>query len=241
MFFLFVLASAQASWAASFPKGNVDGVNQKVDGKYYLEGWACDFGAARSNNIKVYAEGDNGRGQILIKPELPANRGNEAAVDQVCGTQGIGHRFSILLGNRVRANYGGRKIFAYSQSPNGSTLINSTRQFIVPPIRPLVGVIRWDGYSGGNITKGQEFGSFLNPIDYRWKAPWYTQLNVNSEPLFIDSSLTARQQRMDSEIELAADAGIDYWAFCYYEKYKTVDRWGGVGWSYDDYMTSQYK
>lgn len=41
------------------------------------------------------------------------------------------------------------------------------------PNRPLVGVIRWDGYSGSPvITQQQEMG-FLKPEKWHSRAPWF--------------------------------------------------------------------
>ncbi|MBM3476691.1 MAG: hypothetical protein FJX75_25750 [Armatimonadetes bacterium] len=44
-----------------------------------------------------------------------------------------------------------------------------------PSPRPLLGVIRWDMYSGNSeITQKQEFG-FLKPEEYWWRAPFFVR------------------------------------------------------------------
>lgn len=92
---------------------------------------------------------------------------------------------------------------------------------------PLVGVIRWDGYNGSPaITQKQEFG-FLKPAEYHWRAPWFVKLTGDPEkPLSFnpDYKQSEIQTVTNQEIRYAADAGIDYWAFCHFLKSK------GDGW-----------
>jgi len=89
--------------------------------------------------------------------------------------------------------------------------------------RPLVGVIRWDGYSGSpNVTQKQEMG-FLKPAKWHGRAPWFFRETTDSEhPLVFNPNYDTQtiSEITDQEIEYAAAAGIDYWAFCYYAKYK---------------------
>ncbi len=97
------------------------------------------------------------------------------------------------------------------------------------PVRtaPLVGVIRWDGYNGSPaITQKQEFG-FLKPAEHHWRAPWFVKLTGDPEKPFSFNpgfSQSEIQKVTNQEIRYAADAGIDYWAFCHYLKSK------GDGW-----------
>ncbi len=92
---------------------------------------------------------------------------------------------------------------------------------------PLVGVIRWDGYNGSPVhTQKQEFG-FLKPAEHHWRVPWFVTLTGDPEsplsfnPEFRQSEI---QKVTDQEIKYAADAGINYWAFCHFLKSK------GDGW-----------
>ncbi|MDH4444947.1 MAG: hypothetical protein QE267_07440 [Akkermansiaceae bacterium] len=104
--------------------------------------------------------------------------------------------------------------------------------------RPLVGVIRWDGYNGHPVvTKKQEMG-FLKPEKWHSRAPWFFRKTGDSaHPLEFNPSYDKSIIRKitDEEIEYAASAGVDYWAFCYYAKYK-----GGWGLrdNFEAYLTS---
>ncbi len=84
--------------------------------------------------------------------------------------------------------------------------------------RPLLGVIRWDMYTGDPFTTHkQEFG-FLKPEPYQWRAPFFVRRTGNPEaPLGFnpDNAPQVYQQAMEQEIGFAASAGIDYWAFGY--------------------------
>ena len=107
--------------------------------------------------------------------------------------------------------------------------------------RPLVGVIRWDGYSGSpHVTHKQEMG-FLKPEKWHGRAPWFFRKTGDSElPLEFNPRYDQQTIRdiTDQEINYAASAGIDYWAFCYYAKYKG-------GWqlrdNFDAYLASPLK
>ncbi len=81
-----------------------------------------------------------------------------------------------------------------------------------PP--PLVGVIRWDGQSGG-FKKGEvgaEEERVLGPAQWHSRLPfWATTPTTDSCTLSGES-----QEVMDREIAYAKEAGIDYWAFCWY-------------------------
>ncbi|MEI6871251.1 MAG: hypothetical protein WCL08_03120 [Verrucomicrobiota bacterium] len=104
--------------------------------------------------------------------------------------------------------------------------------------RPLVGVIRWDGYSGHPVlTQKQEMG-YLKPEKWHWRSPWFFRKSGNPEhPLEFNPTYDQNviRQITEKEIQYAADAHIDYWAFCYYAKYK-----GGWGLrdNYEAYLAS---
>ena len=84
--------------------------------------------------------------------------------------------------------------------------------------RPTLGVIRWDMYTGHPFTtQKQEFG-FLKPQEYHWRAPFFVRRTDNPEkPLKFNPEYRPEvyQTAMEQEIEFAAEAGIDYWAFGY--------------------------
>ena len=97
--------------------------------------------------------------------------------------------------------------------------------------RPLVGVIRWDGYNGSpRWTQQQEFG-FLKPQRWHELAPWFVRRTGDPDrPLSFNPSCEKNviQEVTNQEIRYAADAGIDYWAFCHYAAFK------GGGWQLRD-------
>ena len=106
--------------------------------------------------------------------------------------------------------------------------------------RPLLGVIRWDMYSGHPaITQKQEFG-FLKPPEFHWRCPWFVRRTGDPEaPLSFnaDYSKGAIREVTDQEIVYAAEAGIDYWAFGYYGRHK---QWG-TGDNLEAYLVSPHK
>jgi len=76
--------------------------------------------------------------------------------------------------------------------------------------RPLVGAIRWDAWTGGEIT--QQVERTLGPAKYHFRLPWFAEV-PGPDRARIDGS---PQAVMDREIGFAADAGLDYWAFLIY-------------------------
>lgn len=78
------------------------------------------------------------------------------------------------------------------------------------PPAPLVGAIRWDAWTGGEVTVQVERA--LGPKKYHWRLPWFAEV-------FGDGKVRirgGRQEVMDQEIAFAAEAGLDYWAFVLY-------------------------
>lgn len=77
---------------------------------------------------------------------------------------------------------------------------------------PTVGAIRWDAWSGGNITK--EVERTLSPKKYHYRLPWFTKV-ISNNKVRINGGL---ENIMNKEIKFAAEAGLDYWAFLLYPK-----------------------
>ena len=82
--------------------------------------------------------------------------------------------------------------------------------------RPVVGAIRWDAWTGGRITEQVE--RTLGPRKYHDRLPWFARV-LDDTTVKIDGS---RQDVMDREIDLAASAGLDYWAFLIYPRGNTM-------------------
>jgi hypothetical protein len=76
--------------------------------------------------------------------------------------------------------------------------------------RPIVGAIRWDAWTGGGITNQVEHT--LGPEKYHDRLPWFAKV-IDTETVTIDGS---SQDVINKEINFAATAGIDYWAFLLY-------------------------
>lgn len=77
---------------------------------------------------------------------------------------------------------------------------------------PSVGAIRWDAWTGGNITDAVE--RTLGPEKYHHRLPWFAKVTGENK-VHIDGS---SQKVMDQEIRFASNAGIDYWAFLIYRE-----------------------
>lgn len=75
---------------------------------------------------------------------------------------------------------------------------------------PIVGAIRWDAWTGGGITEQVERS--LGPKKYHDRLPWFAEV-VHENQVRIDGG---PQEVMDREIDFAAEAGLDYWAFLVY-------------------------
>ncbi|SFH94535.1 glycoside hydrolase family 99-like domain-containing protein [Planctomicrobium piriforme] len=77
-------------------------------------------------------------------------------------------------------------------------------------VKPTVGAIRWDAWTGGQIT--EEVKKSLGPKKYHLRLPWFAEV-IDDDTVQIDGS---PQEVMDRELEYAANAGLDYWAFLTY-------------------------
>jgi hypothetical protein len=75
--------------------------------------------------------------------------------------------------------------------------------------RPLVGAIRWDAWYAPESPVGRAVEKSLAPERYHWRLPFFSKV-VDQNRIVIDG---AHQAIMDEEIHLAAQGGLDYWAF----------------------------
>jgi predicted acetyltransferase len=82
--------------------------------------------------------------------------------------------------------------------------------------RPRIGAIRWDAWSGGPVTRQVE--KTLGPAKYHHRLPWFADV-LDDSRVRIDGS---PQGVTDREIEFAADAGLDYWAFLLYPESESM-------------------
>jgi hypothetical protein len=80
--------------------------------------------------------------------------------------------------------------------------------------KTTVGAIRWDGWVGkkGSWQIGPIVERTMGPEKFHSKAPWFSKV-ISKDSISIDGTT---QEIMDEEIAYAKDAGIDYWAYCWY-------------------------
>lgn len=78
--------------------------------------------------------------------------------------------------------------------------------------RPIVGAIRWDGWIGNRGVVGQAVQETLGPAKWHYRLPFFAKV-VGDATVEIDGT---SQAVVDREIEYAAAAGLDYWAFVTY-------------------------
>ena len=82
----------------------------------------------------------------------------------------------------------------------------------------VVGAIRWDAWTGGNITNQVE--KTLSPQKYHNRLPWFAEI-INKNTVKINGGT---QAIMDREIGFASDAGLDYWAFLIYKPNNSLSK-----------------
>ncbi len=114
-------------------------------------------------------------------------------------------------------------------------LLTATTVFSQEANKPLVGAIRWDAWYGkvppnvkladprswpGTDPKstvspdpGAETCRSLSPDQWAWRRPFFAKHDENGNLTELNGN---RQDVMDQEIEYAAHAGLDYWAFTVY-------------------------
>lgn len=99
--------------------------------------------------------------------------------------------------------------------PLGLVLVSTTAACLAGD-RPTLGAIRWDAWTGGPVTEQVE--RTLGPRKYHDRLPWFAEVKDDGA-VKIDGG---PQRVMDREIEFAARAGLDYWAFLIYPRDSTM-------------------
>ena len=82
----------------------------------------------------------------------------------------------------------------------------------------IVGAIRWDAWVGGEVTN--EVEKTLAPLKYHPRLPWFAKVLDDSTIQINGNS----QEIMDTEIDFASDAGLDYWAFLLYPESNSMSK-----------------
>lgn len=85
-----------------------------------------------------------------------------------------------------------------------------------------VGVIRWDAYAQtgvyGEKNPSDQVARALSPAKYHFMAPFFSRVTGKDKIEFPP----ADQAQFDREAELAVKAGIDYFAYCWYNNSGTM-------------------
>jgi len=98
-------------------------------------------------------------------------------------------------------------------------------------MKTLVGAIRWDAWGTQDI--GPQVRATLSLQRFHFRLPFYAKI-IGNDNIFIPPY---SQELIDKEIVYAKNAGIDYWAFCWYPH--TVE--GGLDSARKLYQSSAHK
>lgn len=80
-----------------------------------------------------------------------------------------------------------------------------------------VGAIRWDAYFTTNHPErdvSREVAKALSPEEFHFRAPYFATVNDEGRIEFPEET----QEQFDNEMLLASEAGIDYFAYCWYRE-----------------------
>ncbi len=120
-------------------------------------------------------------------------------------------------------------LFACSKSEDDIPIEEKEEEIVILD-RPLIGVQRWDMYSGKGATHAQELGylpgaqAFLKPEEWHYRAPFFCRRTVDVDwvnhpddagPLWFNYpfSESVLQEAMNKEIDFATEGGIDFFIF----------------------------
>jgi len=89
-----------------------------------------------------------------------------------------------------------------------------------PPVRAqtapvAVGAIRWDAWYAPGSVPTEAMVRSLSPAPWRHRAPFFAEVPADGAPIRFPAP---GQAVMDRQIALAAEAGLDYWAFLAYPR-----------------------
>ncbi len=110
------------------------------------------------------------------------------------------------------------------------TPVKEEKEVVVVLNRPLLGVQRWDMYSGKGATQQQELGylpggsRYLKPVEWHYRVPFFCRRTVDvnwvqhpdgAGPLWFNSPYDryVLSDAMNKEIDFATNAGIDFFIF----------------------------
>ncbi len=96
------------------------------------------------------------------------------------------------------------------------------------------GAIRWDAWYGDKNDAGEtsvlkQVEKTLTPAKYHFRAPFFAKINDKGKITFPEYT----QETFDKEMEYAIEAGVDYFAYCWYSSNMRLSR--------DLHTTSKYR
>lgn len=135
--------------------------------------------------------------------------------------------FVDVGGDRVDADSGKSKdanpsedVMLDSISEAASDVGDDSSTKPVDPNKPLVGAIRWDAWTGATNEVGIQVERTLGPNEYHYKLPFYA-VETGHDSVRIEA---ITQDVIDQEIEYAAYAGLDYFAYVWYPSSMGLDQ-----------------
>ncbi len=129
-----------------------------------------------------------------------------------------------------QANLGGVCLWVL-RPPEPPSTFQIIHKELLKSTRATVGAIRWDAWFGDKGMPGQAVEKSLGPQLWHGRLPFYGKV-------LSDTQVQARgdtQEIMDREIEYAAGAGLDYWAFLTYNTGDPMTR------ALDLYLSSKHR
>jgi hypothetical protein len=111
-------SALQAESAGSI-QGWIDSISHNADDSNTISGWACSVGYPVSIEVHLYGYGPAGSAGSSFITALEANQANEEAVDSICGTSGVGHRFNFTIDALTVDKFENAAVWAYGINPSG--------------------------------------------------------------------------------------------------------------------------
>jgi hypothetical protein len=107
------------------------------------------------------------------------------------------------------------KEFIIEEAQASKTVTDATVTPITPQKSFTFGAIRWDAYMETDLPKSfvsNQVARSLSPKEFHKLAPFFTKVIDENKVAFPPET----QEQFDKEARLAIDAGIDYFAYCWY-------------------------
>lgn len=103
-----------------------------------------------------------------------------------------------------------------------------------------VGVIRWDAWYGSDGTPNSVISAVektLSPAEFHFRAPFFAEITADNKIIIPEYT----QEIFDQEMEYAAYAGIDYFAYIWYADGDETNAHNGMQKARKFHQTSQYR